>query len=92
MQTDPSASRLLYRRLYTMEHFVSILDDKGSPDQDQNDQNDQNAAELTDEDKELLKICHNAKEFAYAPYSQFRVGAALLAENGKIYSGTVEVE
>ena len=28
-----------------------------------------------------------AKENAYAPYSQFRVGAALLTKSGKIYRG-----
>lgn len=90
METDPSASRLLYRRLYTMAHFVNILDEKGSSDQDQ-DQN-QNPPALTDEDKDVLKACHEAKEFAYAPYSQFRVGAALLAENGKVYLGTVDAK
>ena len=28
------------------------------------------------------------KEFAYNPYSKFRVGAALLATNGSIIKGT----
>ena len=29
----------------------------------------------------------NAREYAYAPYSGFQVGAALLCKNGKIYTG-----
>lgn len=35
----------------------------------------------------LLQACHKAKESAYCPYSNFRVGAALLTSEGKIYSG-----
>lgn len=39
-------------------------------------------------DKEnLLKLAGEARKFAYAPYSHFTVGAALLAKNGMIYSG-----
>ena len=37
--------------------------------------------------KELVKIAIEAKKNAYAPYSGFHVGAALLAKSGKIYTG-----
>ncbi|MBK7106781.1 MAG: cytidine deaminase [Ignavibacteriae bacterium] len=40
---------------------------------------------------ELIQIANDAKLKAYAPYSKFRVGAALLSENGEIYTG-VNVE
>lgn len=40
---------------------------------------------------ELLQIAEKAKKNAYAPYSNFRVGAVLVAENGNLYSG-VNVE
>ena len=35
----------------------------------------------------LIKAAMEAKEHAYAPYSNFRVGAALLTKDGKIYQG-----
>ena len=37
--------------------------------------------------KALIKEAIEAKDMAYAPYSHFRVGAALLAKSGKIYRG-----
>lgn len=37
--------------------------------------------------KRLLKYAKNARLKAYAPYSKFSVGAALLAEDGKIFTG-----
>lgn len=38
-------------------------------------------------DRRLLKAAKAAMAQAYAPYSKFQVGAAILAENGKVYSG-----
>lgn len=38
-------------------------------------------------DKELIEISISAQEFAYAPYSQFKVGAALLCTDGSVYTG-----
>jgi len=35
----------------------------------------------------LINLAVEAKEKAYAPYSKFRVGAALLMESGNIYTG-----
>ncbi|MCL1842395.1 MAG: cytidine deaminase [Defluviitaleaceae bacterium] len=35
----------------------------------------------------LARAALKARENAYAPYSHFKVGAALLAKNGKIYTG-----
>jgi cytidine deaminase len=43
------------------------------------------------DEKELLKLANRIKERAYCPYSNFRVGAALLTENNKVYTG-VNVE
>lgn len=36
---------------------------------------------------ELLKLAEKAKDNAYVPYSGFKVGAALLTKNGKVYTG-----
>ena len=35
----------------------------------------------------LVDTALSQRKFAYAPYSDFRVGAALLARNGEIYTG-----
>lgn len=37
--------------------------------------------------KELIERAIKASEKAYAPYSEYKVGAALLTKNGKIYEG-----
>jgi cytidine deaminase len=36
---------------------------------------------------ELLRVAEQAQKLAYAPYSGFAVGAALLAADGTIYAG-----
>ncbi len=36
---------------------------------------------------ELVKQAFKARKMAYAPYSHFKVGAALLTKNGKVYMG-----
>ena len=38
-------------------------------------------------DKELVNIAKEAMENAYAPYSHFKVGAALLAKDGRVFQG-----
>ena len=44
-------------------------------------------AELSLEDKMLMDKAIDAREKAYAPYSKFKVGAALLLENNQIVLG-----
>ena len=38
-------------------------------------------------DKDLIKQASKAMKKAYAPYSKFKVGAALLTDKGKVYTG-----
>lgn len=38
-------------------------------------------------DRELIEKAFEAQSFAYTPYSNFNVGAALLGTNGKVYQG-----
>lgn len=40
-----------------------------------------------EQEKRLIKAAKEAREKAYAPYSDFKVGAALLTAEGKIYTG-----
>lgn len=37
--------------------------------------------------EELISIALKARDNAYAPYSNFKVGASVLMEDGKVYSG-----
>ena len=47
----------------------------------------ENAEELPIEFKELLNKAEESREKAYAPYSNFQVGAAVLLENGEVVLG-----
>ena len=38
-------------------------------------------------DRELIKLAIEARKMSYSPYSNFRVGAALVGKSGKIYTG-----
>jgi cytidine deaminase len=38
-------------------------------------------------DEKLIMLAQEAREKAYAPYSKFKVGAALLAKNNEVYTG-----
>ena len=38
-------------------------------------------------DKELALLATEATKNSYSPYSEFKVGAALLTKNGKLYTG-----
>lgn len=39
------------------------------------------------DNKQLLKIAEDARKYSHSPYSNFRVGAALLTKSGKVYTG-----
>ncbi|MCF8369801.1 MAG: cytidine deaminase [Bacteroidales bacterium] len=47
-----------------------------------------NPDELPEKDKKLLNEAILASKEAYAPYSNFKVGAAVLLKNGQIVSGS----
>ena len=42
---------------------------------------------MTIDKKSLVLRAEAARKYAYAPYSRFKVGAALLAASGKVYTG-----
>jgi cytidine deaminase len=43
---------------------------------------------FSDAEKEMIQAAHTALDTAYAPYSQFHVGAALLLDDGTIVTGS----
>lgn len=47
----------------------------------------ENTSELSKEDFSLLQKAVEARKKAYAPYSKFKVGAALLLDNGEVITG-----
>ena len=38
-------------------------------------------------DEKLLEMAREARKFAYVPYSGYAVGAALLSEDGRVFTG-----
>lgn len=44
-------------------------------------------SQLSDDDRQLLSEAWKACDLAYAPYSNFHVGAALMLDNDKIFRG-----
>lgn len=46
-----------------------------------------NVAALSADDQDLVKAAHAAALLAYAPYSNFRVGAALRTTDGRVVTG-----
>ncbi len=42
---------------------------------------------MTEVDKKLLEEAKRVREFAYCPYSNYAVGAAVLGASGEIYGG-----
>ena len=45
------------------------------------------AKRMNETDKKLAQLAQGIAESAYAPYSNFRVGAALITASGNIYTG-----
>ncbi len=41
----------------------------------------------TEQKRELVRAAGEARELAYAPYSNYQVGAALLAVSGRVFTG-----
>lgn len=56
-----------------VSHTIKILIEKNKNNADLN--------------RKLISMAINATKSAYVPYSKFKVGAALLTENGEIYTG-----
>ncbi|MCQ2285591.1 MAG: cytidine deaminase [Bacteroidales bacterium] len=48
----------------------------------------ENREELPEETAKLLAMAYEASQKAYAPYSRFQVGAAILLANGEIVTGS----
>ena len=54
-----------------------------------------NSKNLSEFSQEVQKLCQKsleARKSAYAPYSSFLVGAALLSQNGKFYTEIFQQE
>ena len=45
------------------------------------------SGKISEDEKKLIQKAKEARRNAYAPYSKFKVGAAILTQKGKIYTG-----
>lgn len=48
--------------------------------------------DITEREELLIERCIQAKNFAHAPYSKFRVGAAVLSKDGTIFTGKLNTD
>ena len=44
-------------------------------------------AQIKEDYKQLIEIANEARRYAYAPYSNYLVGAALRTKTGRVYAG-----
>ena len=42
---------------------------------------------ISEQEKQLIPAAFNMLKYSYSPYSNFKVGAALLSSTGKIFGG-----
>lgn len=42
---------------------------------------------ISEQEKQFIPAAFNMLKYSYSPYSNFKVGAALLSSTGKIYGG-----
>ncbi|MCY0977020.1 cytidine deaminase [Chryseobacterium wangxinyae] len=67
--------------------FITLLTKSMKKDININYEHFKSSSELNDIEKKLFDKAKTAREKAYAPYSNFLVGCAILLDNGEIFTG-----